>query len=1284
MISAIYEKLCPNCGGTIESERLEKGLPCTRCIPNDSKLVNTLSRARFERKVRFIKSSLKKNGVLKDYWFIGSLIEQLSDFESFAKSLGYELWSAQRSWAKRLLGYESFAIIAPTGVGKTTLLLLYALYRALENQRVYIVDPTEEIVKQTYEKLVKLKSKLHGSGEDVKILCYYSKLNKKEKDSFFRRLHDGDFDILVTTSAFLNKHFETISRHQFDILIVDDVDALLRTSKLVDKVLQLIGVKADIIEKAEKLVVSKINLLKIRSILNEKNKEKYKELVDKISKLQDEIQEFIRYSKLGQLIVASATGRATGIKAKVFREILGFEIGGIHDYMRNTIDTFFIINHKHSLNTISLDDEDSIEKLVELIRKLGDGGLIFVSKDLGRDIAKRIVKKLELNGIKAKLALAGRKFLESFAQGETDVLVGVASYYGVIVRGIDLPHRVKYAIFYGIPKHVIDLDKALESPHRLLQVLYYLAEKGLLQAEEYYKKLMKRLNTLSVNELKLLRSLLREKLRIPVISEYMASILEEIRKMKEYAVKQVLSIINDNEEDTLVIGSFVVRKLNDKVRVEIPDVYTYLQASGRTSRLLNGRMTLGLNILVPDNIHLLKLLEKKLSYLRDEFCFVDLRTLNLKDILKKIAETRRIDADKGESREKEVNIVKRIQTSLIIVESPTKARTIAYLFGKPSRRKIYGVNVYEVPIVDLKTKNTYIAQITSCKGHIFDLTLDYKENTLYGVYFDGKTLSPIYSPIKKCLNCGHGFSSSEDSCPRCGSSNITDSFSRISILRKLAMENEVAYIATDPDTEGEKIAWDLYLALKPYNDNIYRIEFHEITRRAILEALAKPRSICKERVYAQIVRRVEDRWIGFKLSNILQQRYGLRWLGAGRVQTPVLGWIIDRYEKWRKNKKYLFIVCLDNGYIVKFYTDRDKARDLVKKLKELSYVEIRKIGEEVVTRYPPAPYTTDELLHDASKKLNLTADKIMRIAQNLFEAGLITYHRTDSTTISSNGIAIAKKYLDKHGLLHLFVPRSWKSNGAHEAIRPTLPLSSKDIVREIINGNLKISIKLTKTHLKLYDLIFSRFIASQMKETTLVVAKTSIRILDEIPEVIVELPVRIVKEGFLPYTNEKFNEELRRNSKMLVQKIVPVTSIKKILSSQYALYTHGDVVRLMKERGLGRPSTYAKILDSIKRHGYIILSAKRKYLIPTKLAFTTYGFLTNNFSDLVSEEVTRLLEEQMRMIENGELDPINPIRTLYSRIIGIDEKGYLIGQELATTSLNDINIDNPENTTLNN
>ncbi|BFI73181.1 reverse gyrase [Nanoarchaeota archaeon] len=626
------------------------------------------------------------------------------------------------------------------------------------------------------------------------------------------------------------------------------------------------------------------------------------------------------------------------------------------------------------------------------------------------------------------------------------------------------------------------------------------------------------------------------------------------------------------------------------------------------------------------------------------YIFKNFSEIDIEKIKKEIEEEREIVKDiKTGKIEKSVQELMKV--ILFIVESPNKARTISSFFGRPSIRNINGIKIYEVSL-----GNAHLI-ITASKGHILELTTD--PIGLFGIERKEQDFYPYYNTIKKCLNCGAQFTEYKDGkCPYCGSTNIDDSINRIKALQELAQEVDQVIIGTDPDTEGEMIAYSLYLVLYPFNRNIKRAEFHEVTKTAILNALQNLRDIDLNLVKSQVVRRIEDRWLGFSLSQIVQKYFNKNWLSAGRVQTPVLGWIIDRFIERNRSRSYILELILEDDRKLVIDTDAKDRRTINKIIKNLKDKEIQVLEyKEVEEKIDPLPpYITSTILQDANMVLKIGVDRIMQILQELFESALITYHRTDSTRISPLGISIAKDYISEKFGEELFVGRSWGEGGAHEAIRPTRPLDSEQLREAIENGEIEVFINMTRYHYIIYDLIFRRFIQSQMKYV--IINKFIERI--KIPVIEKEIQIEGLKDV------KEHGWDLIYPYRINVMKNNPIKpiKIKDIIGRKIPkvrLYSQADIINLMKERDIGRPSTYAIIVKKVMGRGYVI--DKSNNLIPTKLGINVYDFLEKNFGDFVSEKRTRDLEDIMDKISEGKEDYKKILENLYEETNQIIEKG---------------------------
>ncbi len=1215
LIKLLYRGLCPNCGGDITAERLAKGLPCEVCLAEEPKVDDPIA----------IAQELGKRGTLKlNYYYIYKLEKDFNDFAKyFEDKYGFALSSAQRSWARRLLSYwrESFSIVAPTGVGKTTLLMAYVAYLA-ERRKVrslYLV-PTENLVAQTGERLSQLTD-----GDSV--AYYYSSLRESDRQAALERIKSGQFLVAVVTPGFLVRNFEMLSAYApYELIVVDDVDSLLRNSKNIDRVLKLMGFSDRALQLGYEVVKLSLDLARV---LASGDSRKADGLMKELQERRVELQA-VKGSTQGQLVIASATGRPRGVKHLIFRELLGFEVGSGTDYLRNVVDSYVITS-------------DVVNEVVKLAKRLGPGGLLFVSQAYGRPMVKVVAKALQDGGVKAVTALSSpTRAVKALTSGEADVAVGMASRYGALVRGIDLPTVVKYAIFVGVPAIKLELRVALLSPQRLLRALMFAETKD--QAfRDYRERLEKLLKGLGAASSQLLAAAVRGSIETH-------GALKELRELVLEASAKVADFLESTlQEDgsSLRIGTMVLRREGSVVYLYSPDQASYIQASGRTSRLFNGAMTKGLSVIVDQSQDLVDALQDRLRW-TSQALLIPLDSVDLNSVMKDVEETR----NPVSAARRRVDVV----TELIIVESPTKAKAIANFWGRPAKRREGRLILYETTTVDPQTNTVHLITVTASKGHIFDLAEDLaSKGYLFGVRLTGSGFEPVYTSIKRCLSCGYQFTQDTNVCPRCGSTSILDSRINVDALRKVAMEVDRVIVMTDPDREGEKIAWDIYMALRPYNRNIYRSAFHEVTLRAFMEALRNLGNFNENMVMAQVVRRIDDRWIGFITSQWLWATVNMRWLGAGRVQTPVLGWIVDRYNNYRKGMGFKVRALLPSGTQIVLYTIDaaafEEARSLIAVTNEGKEVAtLKAVTKKIWTEdaNPLPPYTTDEMIFDASAKLNFPAELTMKLAQDLFYSGLITYHRTDSTRVSDVGIDVARQYLETHGMAQYFKPRSWGAGGAHEAIRPTRPLNVEELQEAILDGSIKVPTQLTLLHFKLYQLIFERFMASQMAPATLERALVTLSLGPLSQDV--EVVTSVVKEGFTLMLRPRIEGWVSRELGKEYE-VGPV-EVKTFKGSLVQLYKSGDVVMLMKRKNIGRPSTYAKIIDSIKRHGYVIESKRLRFLVPTSRGVKVYGLLMDSpFAPLLTEDESRRLEETLDKIEQGQLDPAETVAHIRDEIV---------------------------------
>ncbi|MCX8204595.1 MAG: reverse gyrase [Candidatus Nezhaarchaeota archaeon] len=1226
----LFKRACLNCRGDIEDDRLLLGIPCRRCLSDEE--AEFIVRGGVEEEVlkELVAETLKKKGHLKGFKQVVLAHLGVKEFEDFFKrALGLPLWSSQRTWAKRVLLHKSFAIVAPTGVGKTVFGLAIAAFLASKGKRCYVIFPTTLLVEQAKNRLTQI---LSATGLNISLAYYSTALHKAEREEEIKKIKERKFDLLVTTSSFLARNFKLLKRNKFDFVFVDDVDAVLKSSRNIDRILILLGFKQKEVEEALSLVKQKVEVARLARQVKTEGHE-HSEVAEQLELARSRLEELSqrvatitkRRAKRGVLVVSTATGRPRGLRVRLFRELLGFEVGSRSEAIRNVEDVF--VKPSRPIE----------EEVVDLVRKLGGGGLVFVPLDRSVDYASKLTEALNAIGVRAELvhAKSRRRVIEGFSKKEIDVLVGMASYYGLLVRGIDLPERIRYAIFAGVPKMRFTLELKEAYPLRLLQLLVDLRE-ALPQEEQAValrligriRRLLWRLTPTSFEELKKALSEGGEPPR------WLKSAYLTIKEAVDFVIKSLSR--SEVRERLKSITHLVLEEEEGRLKVTVPDVPTYIQASGRTSRMYAGGVSKGLSIVIVDDGRVFTGLVKQSRWLFDEVKWKPLTEVNLEEVVRQVdADRERIEKLRKEEVAEGFDPVK---SMLLIVESPTKAKTIASLFGRPSIRRIDGLAVYEVGT------GKYILNIVATKGHVVDLVTRAKDS-IYGVKrVDGRFV-PIYDSIKRCLSCGEQFVGARR-CPyvACEGKRVSDSRDLISALCSLASEFDYVCLGTDPDTEGEKISWDVACLLKPYSGMLKRIEFHEVTRPALQRALEEPRGLNEGLVEANIVRRVEDRWIGFELSKRLWREFKIHTLSAGRVQTPVLGWVVKRFEEHERSRRTVLSVVLSSGFrfMLEDVPTGLSKQEVVKKLKGKTCRAV-KLKEEVEEEAPPPPLTTDALLREASARLRIGAAEAMALAQDLFELGLITYHRTDSTRVSLTGRQIALEYIrEKYGE-ELHQAREWTSEGAHECIRPTRPLDVDQLRTLIESEALPLTRRLTRNHYALYDLIFRRFVASQMVKAKVKRARLRLEVAEFSKEI--EGVTEDVEPGFTKVYRPMWRY-IPSVEKIDGAKVVEV-SAKKVAT--VPLYTQGDLVALMKERGIGRPSTYAKIVNVLLERGYV-KETKRGRLVPTRRGIQVYKYLANRFGALVSENRTAKLEALMYMVEKREVDYQKVLWEMYHEI----------------------------------
>ncbi|MBI2601018.1 type I DNA topoisomerase [Candidatus Daviesbacteria bacterium] len=492
-----------------------------------------------------------------------------------------------------------------------------------------------------------------------------------------------------------------------------------------------------------------------------------------------------------------------------------------------------------------------------------------------------------------------------------------------------------------------------------------------------------------------------------------------------------------------------------------------------------------------------------------------------------------------------------------------------------------------------------------------------------------------------------------------------DKKKRVNELKKTAQNAKTIWLATDPDREGEAIAWHISeLISNPEaqnsksRPNIHRVVFHEITEEAIKQAFDYPRSINIKLVDAQQARRVLDRLVGYKLSPLLWKKVK-RGLSAGRVQSVALRLIVERekeiiafkteeywtiealLEKQDKSASFYAEVLEKDGKKITI-SNQSQAEGHAEELKKLDY-QIEKVTQKQVKRYPYPPFTTSTLQQTAAFKLGMSAKKTMSIAQALYERGFITYMRTDSVNLSVSAVSAARKYIGQEiGSKYLPAsPRVYKSKSknaqeAHEAVRPT-NVGFKSEQLKSVEG-------ITRDHLRLYELIWKRFVACQMSEAIL--DQTSVDVTAGSYKLRASGSV-IKFEGWLKIfgkdaqdVSEDTTEEKKSKSQVLPSlSDGEMVDLEQITPQQHFTqppprYSEATLIKKLEELGIGRPSTYAPILSTIVERFYV--EKEKKKLIPTNLGMTVTEFLLEYFSDIVDYSFTAQMEDNLDDIAKGE------------------------------------------------
>ncbi len=562
-----------------------------------------------------------------------------------------------------------------------------------------------------------------------------------------------------------------------------------------------------------------------------------------------------------------------------------------------------------------------------------------------------------------------------------------------------------------------------------------------------------------------------------------------------------------------------------------------------------------------------------------------------------------------------------MKKELVIVESPAKARTLAKILGKG----------YE---------------LKASLGHIRDLP-----KSRLGVDVDNN-FEPKYVVSR-------------------------DKSKTVKMLKEAAREARTVYLATDPDREGEAIAWHLEQVTNSDGIPYRRVVFHEITAEAIKQAFSAPRSIDMHLVDAQQARRILDRLVGYKISPLLWRNVR-RGLSAGRVQSVALKIIVDRereiekfvpVEYWTieaeltkqspasKEPFRAALVGLADGKKLEIHTG-EEAEALKAELEKSTY-SVARIKTKKVTRQPAPPFITSTLQQEAWRRLHLSAKQTMAIAQQLYEGlpigeegsvGLITYMRTDSTHVAASALAETREYIAaKYGADYLpahartFSGRVKGAQEAHEAIRPTHVSREPAKIKKDLNAN----------QYKLYNLIWQRMVASQMAAATFESTAVDIEALSPIKTRYLFQASSLVNifPGFIIlYTEGRDEEEEDKENRLPPLEKGDGLDLLELFAEQKFTqppprYTEATLIKVLEQNGIGRPSTYAPILSTIQERDYVTKTSGK--LKPTELGFVVNDLLVKHFPDIVNIDFTARMEDELDKIAHEDLEWTGVVKEFY-------------------------------------
>ena len=550
--------------------------------------------------------------------------------------------------------------------------------------------------------------------------------------------------------------------------------------------------------------------------------------------------------------------------------------------------------------------------------------------------------------------------------------------------------------------------------------------------------------------------------------------------------------------------------------------------------------------------------------------------------------------------------------NLVIVESPSKTKTIGKYLGSNYK-------------------------VVSSKGHIRDLATTGK----YGLGIDIEdNFKPNYTTIK-------------------GKANV------IKELKKDAAESDKVYLATDPDREGEAISWHIYDALKLKDNDYDRVVFNEITHDAVVNAFKTPRKIDDNLVKSQETRRMLDRIIGFRLSKLMQSKTGGK--SAGRVQSVALKLIVDREREINAfvPEEYWTIKAIFPEFeanLEKYKTKKveikneEEANSILSSLSDKFNIE--SIEKKEKNKKGVMPFTTSTLQQACANKFNFGASKTMRIAQKLYESvdigtetvGLITYMRTDSLRLSDVFVSDAHKYITKkYGKEYVGPVKKAKSTqnvqDAHEAIRPTSIERTPESIKQY----------LTPDEYKVYSIIYARALASVMADAK-VLATT---ILLENNDYIFKATGQIVTfKGFLNVYEKYMDSEDVILPDLDNTKVIESKSIEKEqhFTKPAPRFTEASLIKELESLGIGRPSTYAKILEVIKERSYVTVEEKK--FVPTEVGFEITDKLQEFFSNIINVEYTANMENDLDLIADDKEDNIKVLKAFYNDFEPLVKKAF--------------------------